>query len=88
MNIIFSKTACEQYIDWQKKDKKILKKINDLIKDISRNGVLEGIGKPEKLKHFRRDLYSRRITSEHRLVYNIDKDNNLIIYACMGHYMD
>lgn len=87
MNIVFSKTAWEQYTEWQSTDKKTLKKINELIKDICRNGVLEGKGKPERLKYFDNEVYSRRITLEHRLVYNFDKNNNLIIYACKGHYM-
>lgn len=86
MNIIFTSTAWEQYTDWQLFDKKIIKKINSLIKDISRNGLAEGEGKPEPLKY--RKAWSRRITQEHRLVYNFDINNNLVILACKGHYQE
>ena len=84
MNIIFSPTAWEQYIEWQKIDKTIVKKINDLIQDIQRNGFSSGIGKPEPLKH--RKAWSRRINQEHRLVYIGDELQNLLIIACKGHY--
>ena len=85
MKIIFSQTAWKQYTDFQNEDKKILKKINALIKDIERNGALKGIGKPEALKY--RKAYSRRIDEANRLVYVIENDN-LIIIACKGHYED
>ena len=84
MNIIFSSMAWRQYTDWQAQDKRLVRRINELIKDIDRNGALKGIGKPELLKY--RKACSRRITDEHRLVYNIDTNGNLIIYACRGHY--
>lgn len=84
MNIIFSQTAWSQYTDWQMTDKSIIKKINQLIKDIQRNGVSEGIGKPEPLKY--RKAWSRRINHEHRLVYNFDENQNLLVIACKGHY--
>lgn len=84
MNIVFTPTAWAQYIEWQKDDKKIVKRINDLIKDIDRNGLLVGTGKPEPLKY--RKACSRRITDEHRLVYNMDANQNLIIYSCKYHY--
>lgn len=84
MNIIFTHTAWEQYTAWQSEDKKIVKRINQLIKDIERNGLLNGIGKPESLKH--RKACSRRINDEHRLIYNMDDNQNLIIYACKYHY--
>ncbi|MBE5862933.1 MAG: Txe/YoeB family addiction module toxin [Lachnospiraceae bacterium] len=64
----------------------MVKRINELIKDIDRNGLFIGIGKPEPLKY--RKAYSRRITVEHRLVYNMDSNNNLIIYACKYHYAE
>lgn len=86
MNIIFTPTAWEQYTEWIRTDRKIIKRINDLIKSIERDGLLTGIGKPEPLKH--RKACSRRITDEHRLIYNFDSNQSLIIYACQGHYED
>lgn len=66
-------------------DKKTIKKINDLIKDIERNGLCDGTGHPEPLKY--RKAWSRRIDHENRLVYNI-VDGNLWIISCKGHYED
>lgn len=86
MNIIFTPTSWEQYTEWIRTDRKIIKRINDLIKSIERDGLLTGIGKPEPLKY--RKACSRRITDEHRLIYNFDSNQNLIIYACQGHYED
>ncbi len=83
MNKIFSDISWEQYLYWQVIDKSILKKINALIKDIERNGPATGTGKPELLKF--RKAFSRRINSEHRLIYIVENDN-LIILACKGHY--
>lgn len=82
--IIFSKNAWEDYISWQTEDKKTLKKINALIKDIQRIPY-EGIGKPEPLKFDLAGLWSRRIDLEHRLVYCID-GTDLLSYACRYHY--
>ena len=84
MNIIFTPTAWQQYTQWQTEDKKIIKRINELIKSIDRDGLLQGIGKPEPLKH--RKVCSRRIADEHRLTYNFDDNRNLIIYSCKFHY--
>jgi toxin YoeB len=84
MRIIFSKNAWEDYTSWQTEDKKILRKINNLIKDIQRSPY-EGIGKPEPLKFDLAGLWSRRIDLEHRLVYKIE-DNDLLIYAGKYHY--
>lgn len=83
---IWSDRAWEEYLYWQLQDKKILKKINELIKDIERNGAYEGIGKPEALKY--RKAYSRRIDQYNRLVYDIDNNNKLLIISCKGHYED
>lgn len=86
MNNVWSDRAWDEYLQWQLTDKKTLKKINNLVKDIERNGISEGTGKPEPLKY--RKAWSRRIDIENRLVYNIDKDNNLLIISCKGHYED
>jgi toxin YoeB len=71
-------------LSWQAEDKKTLKRINALIKDIERNGLLSGIGKPESLKH--RKAWSRKIDDINRLVYNFDEKKNLLIISCKGHY--
>ncbi len=86
MNKIWSDIAWDEYLQWQMLDKKTLKKINSLIKDIERNGLSEGTGKPEPLRY--RKAWSRRIDHENRLVYNMDSDNNLLIISCKGHYED
>jgi toxin YoeB len=81
---IWSDKAWDDYLAWQIEDKKTLKRINVLIKDIETNGVATGIGKPERLKN--RDIWSRRIDHFNRFLYNIDSNNNLLITACKGHY--
>ena len=80
----FSETAWEDYLYWQKNDKKILKRINLLIKDISRNPY-EGLGDPEPLKYNWSGYYSRRITLEHRIVYKV-VENEIKIAQCRYHY--
>ncbi len=80
MNIQFSSRGWDDYVYWQQFDKKILKKINELLKDISRNSY-EGIGKPEPLKHALSGYWSRRITDEHRLVYRVEGDTVKIAQA-------
>lgn len=86
MNKIWSDIAWDEYLYWQMMDKKTVKKINALIKDIERNGLSEGIGKPEPLKY--RKAWSRRIDLEHHLIYNQDENGNLLIISCKGHYED
>ena len=86
MNVNFSPTAWSQYTEWQTVDRRVIKKINDLIQDIQRNGFSKGIGKPEVLKN--RKVWSRRINQEHRLVYIGDENQNLLIITCKGHYDD
>ncbi|WP_455089265.1 Txe/YoeB family addiction module toxin [Peptoanaerobacter stomatis] len=76
--------AWEDYLYWQSQDKKILKRINLLIKDISRN-PFDGIGKPEPLKENLTGLWSRRIDEKHRIVYLVE-ENKVLIFACRGHY--
>ncbi len=80
MNILFSSRGWEDYLYWQQFDKKILKKINDLLKDIRRTPY-EGIGKPEPLQHALSGFWSRRITSEHRLVYRVEGDTMQVVQA-------
>lgn len=84
MNIQFSANSWEEYIYWQQTDKKIVKKINELIKDCSRN-PFEGLGKPEPLKHRYAGYWSRRITDEHRLVYRVE-GSLLTIVQLRFHY--
>ena len=82
--IVFTKDGFEDYKYWESENKKILKRINTLIEDISRNGN-QGIGKPELLKEDYAGLWSRRIDDKHRLIYRIE-DNVIIIFACRTHY--
>ncbi|RLD41227.1 MAG: Txe/YoeB family addiction module toxin [Bacteroidetes bacterium] len=84
MRIVFSKNAWEDYTSWLRDDKKNLKKINDLIKDIQRT-PFEGKGKPEPLKYDLAGYWSRRINLEHRLVYSIERDEIRIV-SCRYHY--
>ncbi len=84
MKIIFSKNSWEDYISWQKDNKKMLKRINQLIKDIQRT-PFQGIGNPEPLKYDLAGFWSRRINGEHRLVYRVFNDE-LLIYSCRYHY--
>ncbi|HPD60637.1 MAG TPA: Txe/YoeB family addiction module toxin [Thermodesulfobacteriota bacterium] len=74
MKLIFSDHAWEDYLFWQKTDKKILQRINTLINETKRE-PFEGIGKPEPLKHALAGYWSRRITDEHRFVYKVSEDS-------------
>ena len=82
----FTEKGWEHYTYWQNQDRKTTKKINSLIEDIRRNGVMKGTGKPEPLKH--RSGYSRRIDESNRLIYDIDELQNIKIISCRGHYED
>jgi len=84
MRIIWSTASWKDYLYWQKSDKRKLKRINDLIK-ICQRTPFEGIGKPESLKGDLRGYWSRRIDSEHRLVYKFTEDQ-LFIASCRYHY--
>ncbi len=84
MRLIWSSSSWEEYLYWQKVDKKILKRINELIKSTLRT-PFEGIGKPEALKGDLQGYWSRRITAEHRLVYKHQEDE-LWIASCRYHY--
>jgi toxin YoeB len=83
-DIVFSPAALQEYIAWQAKDRKTLERINELIRDIQRNGVMKGIGKPEALRGFK--AFSRRIDDTNRIVYTGDEKQNLRIISCKGLY--
>ena len=84
MKLVFSENAWDDYLYWQRTDRKLLEKINTLIKEVQRT-PFEGIGKPEPLKHGFPGYWSRRINGEHRMVYKIDGDS-LNIAQLRYHY--
>lgn len=84
MKLLWAEEAWDDYLYWQTTDKRILKRINELIRDVRRS-PFSGIGKPEPLKHSLAGFWSRRITDEHRLVYAIN-DGTMLIAACRYHY--
>lgn len=86
MNKVLANTVWEDYLYWQTEDRKTLKKINQIINDIARNGN-DGIGKPEPLSGNLAGYWSRRINDKDRLIYRID-ENNIYILACRYHYRD
>jgi toxin YoeB len=80
MKIVFSSPAWEDYLHWQQTDRKLLKRINELIKEVVRT-PFEGTGKPEPLRHALGGYWSRRINDEHRLIYKVEGDSILIAQA-------
>lgn len=86
MNKAWQDDAWDDYLYWQLQDKKTLKKINDILKDIDRNPYY-GIGKPEALKGNLSSYWSRRIDSKNRIVYKV-LNNQIIIIQCGSHYRD
>ena len=84
MRVVFSARGWDDYLWWQQQDRKLLKRIYQLVQDVMRNGN-EGIGKPEPLKHGFQGYWSRRINDEHRLVYKI-VDDEIRVAACRYHY--
>ena len=84
MKLVFVDESWEDYLYWQKTNKKILQRINSLIKDIKRN-PFDGIGKPEPLKYKYSGFWSRRIDSEHRLIYQV-KEGELLSKKCRFYY--
>ena len=87
MDKLWTDDGWADYIYWQSQDKKTLKKINELIKDIDRNGLMQGIGKPEELRH-RLGVMSRRIDNKNRLLYTTNEQGQVVILSCRGHYED
>ena len=84
MRLVFTESGWQDYLWFQDRDRKLLRRINTLIKDIMRS-PFDGVGKPEALKANLSGYWSRRINGEHRLVYAV-KDNDLVIVACRYHY--
>ena len=84
MKLVFSENAWEDYLQWQRTDQKILRRINKLIKETQRD-PFDGIGRPEPLKHSLAGYWSRRINDEHRIVYKVT-DNALLIAQLRYHY--
>jgi toxin YoeB len=85
VRITFVPIAWEDYLHWQAADRKILQKINQLVDDIVRDDPFSGIGKPEPLRYHLSGAWSRRITEEHRLVYQV-RDDDLVILSARYHY--
>jgi len=87
MKINFTETGWCDYLYWEWQDKKILRRINNLIEDIERNGH-DGIGKPEPLRNDMSGWWSRRIDDKNRLVYRLIDNEAMEILQCKGHYGD
>ncbi|RLA70921.1 MAG: Txe/YoeB family addiction module toxin [Epsilonproteobacteria bacterium] len=84
MNLTWTDESWDEYLYWQTHDKKVLKRINLLVKDLKRD-PFDGLGKPEPLKYELAGCWSRRITDEHRIVYEV-MDNSIVIISCRFHY--
>ncbi|WP_084417549.1 Txe/YoeB family addiction module toxin [Chrysiogenes arsenatis] len=84
MNLLWTDESWEEYLYWQATDRKILKRINGLISDIRRS-PFEGVGKPEPLRYELSGCWSRRITDEHRLVYEV-REGVIAVVSCRYHY--
>ena len=84
MRLVFSQDAWDDYLHWQKTDRRLLNRVNLLIREILRS-PFEGIGKPEPLKHGLAGYWSRRINDEHRLVYKVEGES-VMIAQCRYHY--
>ena len=84
MKLLWEENAWQEYLYWQTQDKKTLKRLNNIIKDIQRD-CYNGIGKPEPLKENLSGWWSRRIDEENRIVYK-QENNNIIIAYCKSHY--
>jgi toxin YoeB len=86
-DIVFAHGGFDDYVYWQTEDKRTIKKINNLIKDIIRNGYT-GIGNPEPLKGDLSGYWSREIDEKNRLIYKIRDNKDIELYRCKGHYGD
>lgn len=84
MRAVFSKLADEEYRYWQKKDRRVREKIDDLLRDIAQH-PFAGLGKPEPLRHDLAGCWSRRITKAHRLVYKVESEK-IFVVSCRYHY--
>ncbi len=84
MKLVFSDEAWDDYVYWQKQDRKMVERINKLIQEVKRD-PFSGVGKPEPLKHALAGFWSRRITDEHRMVYRVENDA-LLIAQLRYHY--
>ena len=84
--IVFAEEAWAEYIFWQSQDRKTVRRINQLLASIEREGPINGVGKPEKLK-YQKGAYSRRIDDANRLVYSVS-ENQIVVKSCRGHYKD
>ena len=84
MKLVWDEEAWETYLWWQTQDRKVLRRVNLLLREIERNGN-NGIGKPEPLRHEFEGYWSRRITDEHRLIYRVAGDR-ILIAVCRYHY--
>lgn len=84
MKLVFSERAWADYLHWQKTDRKVMLRVNQLLQEIQRD-PFRGIGKPEPLRHALQGYWSRRITDEHRMVYKI-QDDSLLIAQLQYHY--
>lgn len=84
MRLVFADEAWEDYLHWQKQDRRMVERINKLLEEVRRD-PFGGIGKPEPLKHALAGFWSRRITDEHRLVYRVEGDD-LLIAQLRYHY--
>ena len=86
-DVSFSEDAWDEYENLQEKDRRMLKKVNQLIRSIQREGPSNGIGKPERLKYVDGEFWSRRIDKKNRLIYEVS-DDRIYITACIEHYDD
>lgn len=85
MKLVFADQAWEDYLYWQRQDRKMVERINKLIKEVMRE-PFEGLGKPEALKHALAGYWSRRINDEHRMVYRLSDSDTLLIAQLRYHY--